>query len=189
MDQTDSPSIQERPSAGLLNWPGKADAIAEANSQPAHRLSASDSRRLTDANQSNIFVQGDNLDTMKVLESTHGSQFKLGYMDPPYNTGQSLLYHDATSFQKWLSMMYPRLVVARRLLANDGLICLSIGDLALAHLRLLADEVFGSDIYINTVAVRTKLAAGVSGGGEDKRLKKILNTSSSTPVILVLLPG
>ena len=71
-------------------------------------------------------------------------------------------------------MMYPRLILARQLMAQDALICLSIGDLALAHLRLLADEVFGSENYVNTVSVQTKLSAGVSGGGEDKRLKKHL---------------
>ena len=58
-------------------------------------------------------------------------------------------------------------------MAQDALICL-LGDLALAHLRLLADEVFGSENYVNTVSVQTKLSAGVSGGGEDKRLKKHL---------------
>ena len=62
-------------------------------------LSATDRKRLAHSAETNSFIQSDNLDAMKVLFETHGPRFKLVYMDPPYNTGQSLLYQDATSFQ------------------------------------------------------------------------------------------
>ena len=69
-------------------------------------------------------------------------------------------------------MIYPRLVLARELLRPDGLCCVSIGDAELANLRLVMEEIFGPASYVNTVSVKTKVAAGASGGGEDRRLKK-----------------
>lgn len=76
---------------------------------------------------------------------------------------------------KWLSMMYPRLFLAKNLLSEDGVVFISIGDQELHNLRTLMNEIFGEENYVNTICVKAKPLAGASGGGEDKRLKKMLS--------------
>ncbi|MBD1300937.1 DNA methyltransferase, partial [Pseudomonas aeruginosa] len=154
-----------------------------------------------DATQ-NLVIEGDNLDALKLLQETYLNKVKLIYIDPPYNTGADLIYDDDFSesisdffeksnqidvrgnrmvanleangryHSKWLTMMYPRLRLARNLLAHDGVICVSISDIELKNTISILNEVFGEQNYVNTVSVMAKVSAGASGGGEDKRLKK-----------------
>src|SRR5205823_5199709 len=79
---------------------------------------------------------------------------------------------DGRFHSNWLSMMYPRLFLARNLLHEEGLIAIQIGDTEVANLKKIADEILGEENFINIISVKTKVAAGASGGGEDRRLKK-----------------
>jgi len=150
----------------------------------------------------NLFIEGDNLEVLKLLQKSYHQKIKMIYIDPPYNTGNDFVYEDdfkdgvknylAITGQldgegkktgtnssaagryhtNWLNMMYPRLKLARNLLRDDGVIFISIDDEEQTNLKKLCDEVFGEENYINTVSVNMKNIAGASGGGEDKRLKK-----------------
>ncbi len=198
-----SESIVEGPQERYhLNWPGKREALLAANAPIAKTLRPSLKESMDFETTNNLFIEGDNLDALKLLQESYLGKVKLIYIDPPYNTGSDLIYEDDFSesageyFQKslqidesgnrmtvnaessgkfhsnWLSMLYPRLRLARNLLADDGAICISISDIELKNTLALCNEVFGEQNYVNTISVMAKVAAGASGGGEDKRLKK-----------------
>ncbi len=185
-----------------LSWHGKSSALREAFTPPAHTLSpCTEESRDWDTTQ-NLYIEGDNLEVLKLLQNEYGGKIKMIYIDPPYNTGKDFVYTD--NFQDsrgnylkktgrpgsreaafgtgaktdgryhtaWLNMMYPRLVLAERLLTQDGVIFLSIDDNELDNLKKICDEIFGEDNYVNLISVKTKTSSGASGGGEDKRLKK-----------------
>ena len=121
----------------------------------------------------NMLIHGDNLLALKALEQEYAGKVKCIYIDPPYNTGQAFEhYDDGIEISLWLTLMKERLNILRRLLAADGAIFVQIDDNNFANLRLLLDEIFGAQNYINTIAVKTKDSSGASGGGEDRRLKK-----------------
>lgn len=140
----------------------------------------------------NLIIEGDNLLALKALLPQYAGRVKCIYIDPPYNTGnEHWVYNDnvnsplvkewlgkevgkddLTRHDKWLCMMVPRLKLLRELLSDDGVIFISIDDNEQHNLRLIMDEVFGEENFINIVSVLSKVAAGASGGGEDKRLKK-----------------
>lgn len=128
----------------------------------------------------NFLLEGDNLHSLYLLEKTHKEKIDFIYIDPPYNTGnRDFMYDDAFldtedgyRHSKWLSFMYRRLEIAKKLLAKKGLIFISIDDNEQSQLKLLCDEVFGENNFINLISVMSKVSAGASGGGEDKKLKK-----------------
>ncbi|MDR0300097.1 MAG: site-specific DNA-methyltransferase [Streptococcaceae bacterium] len=128
----------------------------------------------------NFLLEGDNLHSLHLLEKTHAGKIDVIYIDPPYNTGnKDFKYNDVfvdseDTFRhsKWLSFMERRLRIAQKLLTIDGVIFVSIGDDEASHLKLLLDEIFGEQNFVNQISVKTKQAAGASGGGEDKKLKK-----------------
>ena len=130
--------------------------------------------------QMNFLLEGDNLAALRLLEKTHRGRIDLIYIDPPYNTGnEDFIYDDRCvdtedSFRhsKWSSFMKKRLEIAHTLLAEDGALFIQISDIELAQLRLICDEIFGEENFLNIVSVNMKNIAGASGGGEDKRLKK-----------------
>lgn len=162
-----------------LNWPGKAEAKANANASsptldqylvdeigaPAPHLALNDS----------AVISGDNLPVMKLLLPSHREQVGVIYIDPPYNTGNDFGYCDnyrestrsktptadagaftaasARLHTRWLSMMLPRLLVARQLLSNDGIICISIDDNEIDKLRLIMAEIFGEKNFLGQVTV------------------------------------
>lgn len=133
-----------------------------------------------DSQDYNFLLEGDNLHSLHLLQKTHAGKIDVIYIDPPYNTGnKDFIYNDKIvdkndtfSHSKWLSFMERRLRIARDLLSPEGVIFVSIGDDENATLKLLMDEIFGKDNYLNQISVKTKQAAGASGGGEDKKLKK-----------------
>lgn len=121
----------------------------------------------------NRLIFGDNLLALKALEQEFTGKVKCIYIDPPYNTGDAMPhYEDGLEHSLWLSLMRERFDVLRRLLSEDGVFFCQLNDDELAYAKVLLDEVFGRQNYLNQVSVQMKLAAGASGGGEDKRLKK-----------------
>lgn len=107
--------------------------------------------------QMNFLIEGDNLAALKLLEKTHRGRIDLIYIDPPYNRGRTdfvyddnfVVSEDTFKHSKWVSFMRARLEIARHLLSEDGLVFISIDDNELAALRLLCDEIFGADLFIN----------------------------------------
>lgn len=121
----------------------------------------------------NLIIKGNNLLALHTLKSTHAGRVKLIYIDPPYNTGDdSFKYNDSFNHSTWLTFMKNRLFAAKDFLRNDGSIFVQCDDTEQAYLKVLLDEVFGRENYVNTISVNMKNVAGASGGGEDKKLKK-----------------
>ncbi|MGX2948285.1 site-specific DNA-methyltransferase [Frederiksenia canicola] len=121
----------------------------------------------------NRLIFGDNLLALKALEQEFAGKVKCIYIDPPYNTGQAFThYDDGLEHSIWLSLMKERFELLRKLLTKDGVIFCQLNDDEAAYCKVLLDEVFGRNNFINQVSVKMKQTAGASGGGEDKRLKK-----------------
>lgn len=129
----------------------------------------------------NILIEGDNYHALSVLNYTHQGKIDVIYIDPPYNTGKKKEFKyndswvekdDSYRHSKWLSFMSKRIRLAKQLLKEEGMFFCSIDDNEISQLRILLDEIFGEDNFINCISVKTKSSAGASGGGEDKKLKK-----------------
>jgi adenine-specific DNA-methyltransferase len=161
-----------------LEWPGKRQSLVAANSPIAKTLRPATNESVNFDESRNVFIEGDNLDALKLLQETYLGSIKMIYIDPPYNTGNDFVYEDDFSESKqefllrsnqtnelgnrlvanpqshgrfhsdWLSMMFPRLRLARNLLREDGVIFISIDDGEVANLRKICDEIFGSDKFI-----------------------------------------
>lgn len=187
-----------------FTWNGKAKAYFEAATpttktlrpQPEESYIYADDdykEKVNTFNDSeNLFITGDNLEALKLLQESYLGKIDMIYIDPPYNTGKDFVYHDNfKSTQKdtdvaegsvdedgnrlvkneknsgryhsdWLSMMYPRLKLARNLLSDSGVIFVSIDDNEQANLKLLMDEVFGEDNFIADVVWANKEGGGKS---------------------------
>lgn len=152
-----------------LTWVGKYD---EKEIEP--RILVEDkSKSYGDPDSENMLIHGDNLIALKALEQDYAGKIKCIYIDPPYNTGNAFEYYeDGLQHSEWLSLMRPRLELLQKLLADNGTIWIQIDEEEQAYLKVLCDEVFGRDNFINMIAVNAKVSAGASGGGEDKKLKK-----------------
>ena len=178
-----------------LNWPGKHEALLTANAPIAKTLRPVRDESVHFDTTENLFIEGDNLDALKLLQETYLGKVKMIYIDPPYNTGKDFVYADdfaentedylRRSNQKdedgnrmevnsesngrfhsdWLSMMYPRLKLARNLLTDDGVIFISIDDNEQANLKRLCDEVFGEKNFVAELPWK-----GRGGGADDKNL-------------------
>ena len=121
----------------------------------------------------NLIIKGNNLIALHSLKKRFAGKVKLIYIDPPYNTGNdSFNYNDSFNHSTWLTFMKNRLEVAKTLLSISGMIFIQTDDNEHAYLKVLMDEIFGNDKYLNTVVIKAKASSGASGGGEDKRLKK-----------------
>lgn len=126
-----------------------------------------------DPQSENMLIHGDNLIALQALQQDYAGRIKCIFIDPPYNTGAAFEhYDDNVEHSTWLSLMKSRLVLLHQLLADNGTIFIQIDDNEQAYLKVLRDEIFGRQNYINMVSVNAKVSAGASGGGEDKRLKK-----------------
>lgn len=126
-----------------------------------------------DPQSENMLIHGDNLIALQALQQDYAGRIKCIFIDPPYNTGAAFEhYDDNVEHSTWLSLMKSRLVLLHQLLADNGTIFIQIDDNEQAYLKVLCDEIFGRQNYINMVSVNAKVSAGASGGGEDKRLKK-----------------
>ena len=126
-----------------------------------------------DPRSENMLIHGDNLIALQALQQDFYGSIKCIYIDPPYNTGSAFEhYDDNLEHSIWLSLMRKRLILLRELLREEGTIWIQIDDEEQAYLKVLCDEVFGRGNFVNMISVNMKNIAGVSGGGEDKRLKK-----------------
>lgn len=152
-----------------LTWVGKYD---EKVIEPRILVEDLD-KSYGDPTRENMLIHGDNLIALQALQQDFAGIIKCIYIDPPYNTGSAFEYYDDNlEHSIWLSIMKNRLVLLRELLSEDGTIWIQIDDEEQAYLKVLCDEVFGRGNFINMISVNMKNIAGVSGGGEDKRLKK-----------------
>ena len=161
-----------------FNWVGKRDAIFEANRSIDKTLRPDVAASLDFASTHNLFIEGDNLEALKLLLRGYSGAVKMIYLDPPYNTGSDFVYNDdfrqsqqeyeqaaglvdesgkrfainsntdARFHSKWCSMMYARLSLLRLLLSDDGVIFISIDDHEQHHLRCICDEVFGEQNFV-----------------------------------------
>lgn len=160
-----------------LDWPGKRESLIAANAPIAKALRPCREESMEFDSTKNLFIEGDNLDALKLLQDTYLGKVKMIYIDPPYNTGNDFIYEDdfaedAEQFlirsnqsdesgnrlvqnsesngrfhSDWLSMMYARLRLAANLLADDGVIFISVDDGEISNLRKLCDEVFGEQQF------------------------------------------
>ena len=180
-----------------LDWPGKREALLTANAPIAKTLRPARDESVDFDTTKNLFIEGDNLDALKLLHETYLGKVKMIYIDPPYNTGNDFVYDDDFAesseeyFQKsmqedekqnrlvanleeggrfhstWLSHLYPRLKMARNLLEDDGLLAISIDDNEISNLVSLVDEVFGWENRKIT-CVKMSEASGLKMGAVKK---------------------
>jgi len=177
-----SGSIVEGPQERYqLNWPGKREALLTANAPIAKTLRPCREESVDFDTTKNLFIEGDNLDALKLLQETYLGKVKMIYIDPPYNTGNDFIYEDDFSencddfFLKssqvddvgnrlvantesngrfhsdWMSMIYPRLRLARNLLKDDGVIFISIDEGEASNLKKIADEIFGEENFVSQI--------------------------------------
>lgn len=155
-----------------FSWKGKADSLRLAQKRSTGTLRPCKEESKNWDTTENLYIEGDNLEVLKLLQSSYLNSVKMIYIDPPYNTGNDFVYTDdfadgiahykevtgqATKSNpetagryhtNWLNMMYPRLKLARNLLTDDGVIFISIDDNEQANLKKLCDEVFGEDNFV-----------------------------------------
>ncbi|MGW8645621.1 site-specific DNA-methyltransferase [Micromonospora chalcea] len=165
-----------------LEWPGKREALFAANAPIAKTLRPMREESVDFDTTKNLFIEGDNLEALKLLQESYLGKVKLIYIDPPYNTGNDFVYDDDFAestadyllksgqvngdgvrlianteangrfHSDWLSMMYPRLKLARNLLTEDGFVFISIDDHEYANLKRICDEVFGTENFVAAFA-------------------------------------
>lgn len=167
-----------------FTWPDKKKSVLLANAPINKTLRPCREESIDFDNTENFYIEGDNLEVLKLLQETYLGKIKMIYIDPPYNTGNDFVYEDdfaqstdeylANSGQfddegnrmvqntesngrfhtDWLNMIYPRLKLAKDLLSKDGIIFVSIGDEEVDNLRKVMDEVFGADNFRNQIVIR-----------------------------------
>ena len=165
-----------------FSWKGKADSLRLAQKRSTGTLRPCKEESKNWDTTENLYIEGDNLEVLKLLQSSYLNSIKMIYIDPPYNTGNDFVYTDdfadgiahykevtgqATKSNpetagryhtNWLNMMYPRLKLARNLLTDDGVIFISIDDNEQANLKKLCDEVFGEDNFVAVFPWRKRTA-------------------------------
>lgn len=164
-----------------LSWSGKSNAFRALRTPATGTLTPQPKESKDWDKTENIFIEGDNLEVLKLLQKHYRGLIKMIYIDPPYNTGKDFIYKDnftqnvsdyyeqtgqtkdgirmTANTEKngryhsdWLTMMYPRLFLARNLLKDDGVIFVSIDDNEVANLRLIMDEIFGEENFVAEIA-------------------------------------
>ncbi|MEW5921405.1 MAG: site-specific DNA-methyltransferase [Bacillota bacterium] len=164
-----------------MDWPGKKECMKIIQQPSIGTLKPSREESVNFDTTENLFIEGDNLEVLKLLQKSYYGKVKMIYIDPPYNTGKEFIYPDKFSesletylayagllddegrkfatntpnegrfHTKWLNMMYPRLYLARNLLREDGVIFISIDDNEVQNLRLIMNEIFGEENFIATI--------------------------------------
>ena len=172
-----------------ISWPGKRDCFRIIQEPSFGTLKPCPKESLDWDNTQNLFIEGDNLEVLKLLQHSYYGKVKMIYIDPPYNTGKDFIYPDNYSetldtylqytdqkdssgkkfstnqetdgrfHSKWINMMYPRLFLARNLLRDDGVIFISIDDNEVTNLRKICDEIFGEENFISNIVWQKKTGA------------------------------
>lgn len=178
-----------------LTWPGKAECMRVIQEPSIGTLVPMPDESVDWDTTQNVIIEGENLEVLKLLQKAYYGRVKLIYIDPPYNTGREFIYPDnyreglagylqfsgqvddaglkrsantetdGRYHSKWLSMMFPRLFMARNLLTDDGLIFVSIDDHEVHNLRALMGEVFGEESFVGTMVWQAKKGGGSDVGG------------------------
>lgn len=183
-----------------LNWPGKNKAKITTNKPTTATLRPCIDKSVNFNDSKNIYIEGDNLEVLKILQESYLNKIKCIYIDPPYNTGNDFIYND--TFKKreneellesgqidedgnkliannetngrfhsdWLTMMYSRLKLARNLLKDDGAIFISIDDNELNNLRKICDEIFGENNFVAICPRKTRGSATTKSDAEIQKL-------------------
>ena len=182
--------MDDGPERYTFSWAGKRDAIRMLQTPSAATLVPCEEESIDFEGTQNVFIEGENLEVLKLLYKAYAGRVKMIYIDPPYNTGNDFIYPDnyadpldtylQLTGQKdsegnllttnpetsgryhsaWLSMMYPRLVLARQLLRDDGVIFVSIDDHEVHNLRMLMNEVFGEENVIAEIVWKKAYGGG-----------------------------
>jgi adenine-specific DNA-methyltransferase len=177
-----------------LDWPGKKASLLKANTPITKTLRPCREDSVNFDSTKNVYIEGDNFEVLKILQESYLGKIKMIYIDPPYNTGKDFIYKDTTQLKKadyeeelgatdeddnklfkntdtngrfhsdWLSMMYERLIVARDLLKDDGVIFISIDENELVNIRKVLDEVFDE----NSLLFQVTLLCNPKGRSQDK---------------------
>lgn len=173
-----SDEVVEGDEAYEFTWVGKKEAIVEANKPIRKTLRPCKEESVNWDSTENLYIEGDNLEVLKLLQESYLGKVKMIYIDPPYNTGNDFIYNDDFKMtgeeyadvageidedgnrmvknadtngrfhSDWCSMIYSRLMLARNLLSDDGVIFISIDDNEVDNLRKICDEIFGSNNYV-----------------------------------------
>lgn len=181
-----------------LNWAGKSNCFKLIQQPSAGTLVPAKEESINFDSTENLFIEGDNLEVLKLLQKSYFGKVKMIYIDPPYNTGNDFVYVDdfkdnlknyleltgqvdtggkklSTNVESggrfhsnWLSMMYPRLFLAKNLLKEDGVIFISIDDNEVHNLRALCNEIFGEENFVGIFVKQSK----VGGGSDSKHIVK-----------------
>ena len=198
-------AVEDAPEAYEFNWVGKQAARAEVLRPINKTLRPVKEDSVDWDNTQNLYIEGDNLEVLKLLQKSYLGKVKMIYIDPPYNTGNDFVYHDdfaqtQTEYDEasgavdelgnrywknadsngkyhsdWCSMIYSRLMVARSLLSEDGVIFISIDDNEVENLKKICNEVFGENNYVNTFAwINNLTGRQISGKGAAKTWETIL---------------
>lgn len=185
-----SPDVVDGDEAYEFTWVGKKASIVEANKPIRKTLRPCPAESKNWDDTENLYIEGDNLEVLKLLQESYLGKVKMIYIDPPYNTGNDFIYADdfmrsqdeenrqmgmydedenrlfknndsnGRFHSDWCSMMYSRLMLARNLLTADGAILISIDDFEQDHLRSLCDEIFGRSNYIDTLIWKKRYGGG-----------------------------
>ena len=185
-----SRSVIEGTEVYEFTWPGKKAAIVEANAPIRKTLRPSVEESKNWDTTENLYIEGDNLEVLKLLQESYLGKVKMIYIDPPYNTGNDFIYSDNFKISNedystldgsqedgvylikntdsngrfhsdWCSMIYPRLLLAKNLLKNDGVIFISIDDNEYSNLKTICDEVFGGSNYVVTIHCQMSTTQGM----------------------------
>ncbi|MBQ8999139.1 MAG: site-specific DNA-methyltransferase [Clostridium sp.] len=192
--------IEDKEERYRFEWNGKSKAIRIAQTSSTGTLRPCKEESKNWDTTQNIYIEGDNLEVLKLLQKNYQGKVKLIYIDPPYNTGKDFVYPDnyidniknylavtgqfdeennkiTTNVETsgrfhtdWLNMMYPRLRLARNLLSDEGAIFISIDEKEVSNLKKICDELFGEQNFVNIITCKTKVA-GVSGSNLGKSLQ------------------
>lgn len=173
-------NIEENDERYEFKWHGKNEAIKNAQTPSMGTLRPNKESSKNWNTTENLYIEGDNLEVLKLLQKSYFGKVKMIYIDPPYNTGKDFVYKDnfresiknykeiTNQINKanvdtsgryhtdWLNMMYPRLKLARNLLKEDGIICISLDDNEVHNLRKICDEVFGEENFIGSIVRRRR---------------------------------
>lgn len=177
-----------------MNWPGKADCFKTIQQSSIATLIPARDESINFDTTENLFIEGDNLEVLKLLQKSYLGKIKMIYIDPPYNTGNDFIYPDNYTeniqtyleytgqvdsegrkfgtntdtdgrfHSKWMNMMYPRLFLAKNIMREDGVIFISIDDSEMSNLKALCNEIFGEENAIGIFVWQSK-----KGGGSDSK--------------------